>query len=126
MTQDFRVAMTACACADWSLQTPNPASPRRLDAARELRPHRALKKPPYAKITRHMGARCRSLCRWLRLRPARLCVTLDVRQLGKTGAATAMAQIRSAAVMDGFEVLRQLIDDASICRTPAGRIAGES
>jgi hypothetical protein len=40
-------------------------------------------------------------------------VTLDIRQLGKTGAAVGSGlRYSPAAVMDGFEVLRQLIDDA--------------
>src|SRR5262249_55230682 len=67
-----------------------------------------------AKITRHNGrAMLRSLCRWVRLCGRRgLCVTLDVRQLGRTGATVGTGLRYSlAAVMDGFEVLRQLIDD---------------
>ena len=55
----------------------------------------------------------RSLCRWLRLCGRRgLCVTLDVRQLGKTGRAIETGlRYSPAAVLDAFEVLRQLIDD---------------
>lgn len=67
-----------------------------------------------AKITRHNGrAMLRSLCRWLRLCGRRgLCVTLDVRQLGKTGRAIETGlRYSPAAVLDAFEVLRQLIDD---------------
>jgi hypothetical protein len=68
-----------------------------------------------AKITRHNGrAMLRSLCRWLRLCGKRgLCVALDVRQLGRTGLGIGSGlRYSPAAVMDGFEVLRQLIDDA--------------
>jgi hypothetical protein len=67
-----------------------------------------------AKITRHNGrAMLRSLCRWLRLCGRRgLCVALDIRQLGRTGAALGNGlRYSPAAVLDGFEVLRQLIDD---------------
>jgi hypothetical protein len=66
------------------------------------------------KITRHNGrAMLRSLCRWLRLCGRRgLCVALDIRQLGRTGAALGNGlRYSPAAVLDGFEVLRQLIDD---------------
>jgi P-loop Domain of unknown function (DUF2791) len=67
------------------------------------------------KITRHNGrAMLRSVCRWLRKCGRRgICVALDIRQLGKTGAAAGNGlRYTAAAVMDGFEVLRQLIDDA--------------
>jgi hypothetical protein len=56
----------------------------------------------------------RSLCQWLRM-----CgilgtvVVLDLRQLGKTGPKTeGVINYTTAAAMDSFEVLRQLIDDA--------------
>jgi P-loop Domain of unknown function (DUF2791) len=68
-----------------------------------------------AKISRYNGrAMLRSLCRWLRLCGRRgLCVTLDIRQLARTGAAVGNGlRYSPAAVMDGFEVLRQMIDDA--------------
>jgi hypothetical protein len=68
-----------------------------------------------AKITRHNGrAMLRSLCRWLRLCGRRgLCVALDVRQLARTGRAIGDGlRYSPAAVLDAFEVLRQLIDDA--------------
>lgn len=68
-----------------------------------------------AKITRHNGrAMLRSLCRWLRLCGRQgLCATLDIRQLARSGAAVGDGlRYTPAAVMDGFEVLRQLIDDS--------------
>ena len=92
----------------------------------ELRRVGALKETSItAKITRHNGrAMLRSLCRWLRLCGRRgLCASLDIRQLAKTGA-TAGDGIRysPAAIMDGFEVLRQLIDDGEhFRRAPIGR-----
>lgn len=67
------------------------------------------------KITRHNArAMLRSLCRWVRLCGRRgVCVVLDIRQLAKSGVAAAGgAKYSSAAVMDAFEVLRQIIDDA--------------
>jgi hypothetical protein len=68
-----------------------------------------------AKITRYNGrAMLRSLCRWLKLcGRGGLCVTFDARQLARTGASVGDGiKYSPAAVMDGFEVLRQLIDDA--------------
>lgn len=42
-----------------------------------------------------------------------LCLTLDIRQLARIGAAAGEGiRYGPAAVLDGFEVLRQLIDDA--------------
>jgi len=67
------------------------------------------------KITRHNGrAMLRSLCRWLRLSGQRgLCITMDIRQLARTGVGAGEGiRYSTAAVMDGFEVLRQLIDDS--------------
>jgi hypothetical protein len=117
MTQDFRVAMTRLCLRrlepeDTQLGITTPV----LEWLRgELRRVGTLKEASItAKITRHNGrAMLRSLCRWLRLCGRRgLCVSLDIRRLAKTGA-TAGEGIRYSpgAVMDGFEVLRQLIDD---------------
>jgi len=118
MTQDFRVAMTQLCLhrlepEDAELGITAPV----LEWLRgELRRIGALK-PTYitARITRRNGrAMLRSLCRWLRLcgRPG-LCASLDIRQLAKTGAAIGEGIGYSpAALLDGFEVLRQLIDDA--------------
>lgn len=67
-----------------------------------------------ARITRHNGrAMLRSLCRWLRLCGRRgICTVLDIRQLGRTGAAVGDGlRYTPASVLDGFEVLRQMIDD---------------
>lgn len=117
MTQDFRVAMTRLCLRrlepeDTQLGITAPV----LEWLRgELRRVGVLKETSITtKITRHNGrAMLRSLCRWLRLCGRRgLCASLDIRQLAKTGA-TAGDGIRysPAAIMDGFEVLRQLIDD---------------
>jgi hypothetical protein len=118
MTQDFRVAMTRLCLRRLEPEDTQPGitTPVLEWLKGELRRVGALKEASItAKITRHNGrAMLRSLCRWLRLCGRRgLCVTLDVRQLGKTGAATGDGlRYSPAAVMDGFEVLRQMIDDA--------------
>jgi hypothetical protein len=118
MTQDFRVAMTRLCLRrlepeDSQLGVVTPVLEwlhgklRRIGALRDAQ--------ITAKITRHNGrAMLRSLCRWVRLCGRRgLCVSLDVRQLGKTDvAAGERLRYSLAAMMDGFEVLRQLIDDA--------------
>ena len=67
------------------------------------------------KITRHNArAMLRSLCCWLRLCGVPgIVFVLDVRQLSRTGAAAGDGlRYSPAAVMDAFEVLRQVIDDA--------------
>ena len=118
MTQDFRVGMARLCLhrlepedSQTGITTPV------LEYLRgELRRIGTLKRAQItSKITRQNGrAMLRSLCRWLRLCGRHgLCVTLDIRQLGKTGAAVRDGlKYSPAAVMDAFEVLRQLIDDA--------------
>src|SRR3546814_17889612 len=55
-----------------------------------------------------------SLCCWLRLSGVPgIAFVLDIRQLARTGAAVGDGlKYSPAAVMDAFEVLRQVIDDA--------------
>jgi hypothetical protein len=118
MTQDFRVAMTQLC-----LQRFEPddselgiTTPVLQWLHGELRRIGALKQTFItARITRHNGrAMLRSLCRWLKLcgQPG-LCACLDIRQLGKTGAAAGDGiRYSPAAVLDAFEVLRQMIDDS--------------
>jgi P-loop Domain of unknown function (DUF2791) len=118
MTQDFRVAMTRLCLRrlepeDGQLGVVTPV----LEWLRGELPRIGVLKDTSitSKITRHNGrAMLRSLCHWVRLCGRRgLCVTLDVRQLGRSGAKTGnRLRYSLAAVMDGFEVLRQLIDDA--------------
>jgi hypothetical protein len=118
MTQDFRVAMTQLCLRRLEPEDTQPgiATPVTEWLRGELRSIGLLREASItSKITRHNGrAMLRSVCRWLRLCGRRgLCVTLDIRQLGKTGAAVGSGlRYSPAAVMDGFEVLRQLIDDA--------------
>jgi hypothetical protein len=71
-----------------------------------------------SRITRYNGrAMLRSLCRWLRLcGRLSLCACIDIRQLGRTGPAVGECiKYSPAAVLDAFEVLRQLIDDSDHC-----------
>jgi hypothetical protein len=119
MAQDFRIALTHLCRRCFE-----PASPEEIDElapalewlrgeARALGPLRQLQ--IFSRIDRHNArAMLRSLCRWLRLcGRAGLSVSLDIRQFAKTGAAIAEGTIRysPAAVMDSYEVLRQLVDD---------------
>ena len=118
MTEDFRIAMaqlclTRLAPDDSNVGVTAPV----LEWLRgELRAIGALRQTYITgKITRHNGrAMLRSLCRWLRLCGRKgVCVTLDIRQVHRTGTAPAEGvRYSAAAVMDAFEVLRQLIDDA--------------
>jgi P-loop Domain of unknown function (DUF2791) len=118
MSQDFRFAMTTLCLTrlepdDGESGVAAPA----LEWLRgELRRIGALRQTSIAtKITRHNGrAMLRSLCRWLRLCGRKgLCLTLDIRQVLRTGIALGEGlRYSPAAVIDAFEVLRQLIDDA--------------
>ncbi len=68
----------------------------------------------FTRVGRHNArSMLSSMCRWLAVtgHPG-LLVTLDIRQLGKTAReVTSGHRYTNAAVMDAFEVLRQLIDD---------------
>lgn len=118
MTQDFRVAMVGLCLRRLEPEDAQlgVATPIREWLRGELPRIGALRNAQItSKITRHNGrAMLRSVCRWLRVCGRRgLCVTLDICQLGKTGAAVGNGlRYSPAAVIDGFEVLRQLIDDA--------------
>ena len=121
MAQDFRIAMTQLC-----LRRLEPEDPQLGDTAPllqwlqgELRRIGALKQTFItARITRYNGrAMLRSLCRWLRLcGRSSLCASIDIRQLGRTGSAVGDGiRYSPAAVLDAFEVLRQLIDDSEHC-----------
>ena len=118
MTQDFRVAMTQlCLRRLEPEDAQSGTAPPVLEWLRgELRRIGALKQTFIAaRIGRHNGrATLRSLCRWLSLCGRRgLFVSLDIRQLAKTGAAAGDGiRYSPAAVLDAFEVLRQIIDDS--------------
>lgn len=118
MTQDFRVAMTQMCL----LQMDSPSSEATLEVpiiewlTGKLRAISALRSAPItAKVTRYNGrAMLRSACRWLhKCSRHGLCLTLDIRQLGRTERpADGRLRYSPGAVMDGFEVLRQMIDEA--------------
>lgn len=116
MAQDFRTAMTWL-CLQ-RLDAGGSLSPLPILAwlRGELRQIGALRDAAItARITRHNGrAMLRSVCHWLQRCGRRgLCLCLDVRQFARAGAAAGEGiRYSPAAVMDGFEVLRQLIDDA--------------
>lgn len=118
MSQDFRIAMaTLCRTRLEPDETDQGVTTPVLDWLRgELRAIGALRQTYItAKITRHNGrAMLRSLCRWLRLCGRKgMCVTLDIRQVSRAGTAPGEGlRYTPAAVIDAFEVLRQLIDDA--------------
>lgn len=118
MSQDFRIAMTQLCLtrlepADANVSVTTPV----LEWLRgELRTIGALRQTFItSKITRHNArAMLRSLCRWLRLcGRGGICVALDIRQvLHAVSASMGGIRYTAAAVIDAFEVLRQLIDDA--------------
>ena len=120
MAQDFRLAAAALCLRRLEPEDgPTVAMAPVLEWLRgELRTIGPLKQVGIAnKITRHNArAMLRSLCRWLRQCGGRgICVSLDIRRLGRIGL-TADDGLRYStnAVMDAFEVLRQLIDDADL------------
>src|SRR6516165_284514 len=121
MAQDFRIAMTQLC-----LHRLEPEDLQLGDTAPllqwlqgELRRIGALKQTFItSRITRYNGrAMLRSLCRWLRLcGRLSLCASIDIRQLGRTDSAVGEGiKYSPAAVLDAFEVLRQLIDDSEHC-----------
>ena len=118
MTEDFRIAMTQLCLTRLAPDNSvvGVTAPVLEWLRGELRAIGALRQTYItSKITRHNGrAMLRSLCRWLALCGRKgICVALDIRQLLRTGTAPAEGvRYSAAAVMDAFEVLRQLIDDA--------------
>jgi hypothetical protein len=118
MSQDFRIAMTRLCLTRLEPDDGESgvAAPVLEWLRGELRRVGALRQTSIAaKITRHNGrAMLRSLLRWLRLCGRKgLCLTLDIRQVLRTGTALGEGlRYSAAAVIDAFEVLRQLIDDA--------------
>jgi hypothetical protein len=118
MSQDFRIAMaTLCRTRLEPDEADKGVTAPVLEWLRgELRSIGPLRQTYIAaKITRHNGrAMLRSLCRWLALCGRKgICMTLDIRQVLRTGTALAEGlRYSAAAVIDAFEVLRQLIDDA--------------
>lgn len=118
MTQDFRLAMARMCLLQMEPPSPEPTIevPIIEWLKGELRAISALKSALItAKISRYNGrGMLRSTCHWLRKCGQHgLCLALDIRQLGRAGKSTDdRLHYSPGAVMDGFEVLRQLIDEA--------------
>jgi P-loop Domain of unknown function (DUF2791) len=121
MAQDFRIAMTQLCLRRVEPEDPQTgiSAPLVRWVQGDLRRIGALKQTYItARIDRYNGrAMLRSLCRWLRLCGRQgVCAVIDIRQLGKTAAAAGDGiKYSPAAVLDAFEVLRQLIDDSEHC-----------
>jgi P-loop Domain of unknown function (DUF2791) len=121
MAQDFRIAMTQLCLRRVEPEDPQTGigAPLLRWVQGDLRRVGALKQTYItARIDRYNGrAMLRSLCRWLRLCGRQgVCAVIDIRQLGKAGAAVGDGiKYSPAAVLDAFEVLRQLIDDSEHC-----------
>lgn len=121
MAQDFRLAVTQLcinrlAPADHGGETVAPILQWLRGELRLLGP---LKNANiYAKIARHNArAMLRSLCRWLMLAGRTgLLLTVDIRSVTLTAPEVeGTLRYTSGAVMDAYEVLRQLVDDADMC-----------
>ncbi len=118
MAQDFRVAMTQlCRLRLQPDDRDSGVVEPILEWLRgDLRTVGSLKQLQInTKITRYNArAMLRSLCQWFRsCKKPGICLTLDIRQLGKDrGDIGDGLKYSPAAVMDAFEVLRQVIDDA--------------
>ncbi|MCC6920868.1 MAG: DUF2791 family P-loop domain-containing protein [Alphaproteobacteria bacterium] len=119
MAQDFRIAMTRLCEERFVPESPLGASaaPPVLEWLKgDLRAIGPLKSAQiFAKITRtNARPMLRSLCRWLRmLGHGGLMLTIDIRRLAMSlPAGSPGIRYTAAAVMDAFEVLRQLIDNA--------------
>lgn len=115
MAQDFRSAMTNLCLRRMEMADERAGAPVIEWLRGELRTIGSVRAVPInTKITRHNGrAMLRSLCRWLRLcGDPGLVVALDLCAINRSPAlADAGLRYTPAAVLDVFEVLRQLIDD---------------
>ena len=118
MAQEFRIAMTRLCLHRLSPDDDSGALvPPVLEWLRgDLRAIGTLRAAQiYTKVTRHNArAMLRSLCRWLRMvGHAGLALTLDARRLPLLlPAGTEGVRYAPAALLDAYEVLRQLIDEA--------------
>jgi hypothetical protein len=120
MAQDFRIAITRLCLnrlvpSDGSADNVTPIHEWLQGTLQKIGPLRAAE--IYAKITRHNArAMLRSLCRWLRLAGHQgMLLAIDIRQVTKAiPAGVAEVRFTPSAVMDAYEVLRQLIDDIDL------------
>jgi hypothetical protein len=120
MAQDFRIAVTRLCLnrlvsGDGSAENETPIHQWLSGELQKIGPLRAAE--IYAKITRHSArAMLRSLCRWVRLAGHHgMILAIDIRQLTEA-IPPGFAEVRFTpnAVMDAYEVLRQLIDDIDL------------
>lgn len=120
MAQDFRIAISRLCFsrlvpADGSAANETPIHQWLRGELQKIGPLRAAE--IYAKITRHNArAMLRSLCRWLRLTGRNgMLLAIDIRQLARA-IPPGFGEVRFTpnAVMDAYEVLRQLIDDIDL------------
>lgn len=118
MAQDFRIAMTRLCMDRLTDDAPGtgPITPVLEWLRGELRAIGALREALiHTRITRHNArAMLRSLCRWVRLVGHKgVLISLDIRRLVATPPPGAEGvRYGPAAVLDAYEVLRQLIDEA--------------
>ncbi len=119
MAQDFRIAMTRL-CLNRLVSADGSADEMPIHQwlsgeLQKIGPLRAAE--IYAKITRHNArAMLRSLCRWVRLAGHNgMVLAIDIRQLTKA-IPPGFAEVRFTpnAVIDSYEVLRELIDDIDL------------
>jgi hypothetical protein len=115
LAQDFRAAMGNLCMRRMELGDERATAPVIEWLRGELRAISPVKDVPInAKITRHNGrTMLRSLFHWLRIcGESGLVLTIDIRQLArKSGTDIEGLRFGPAAVLDAYEVLRQLIDD---------------
>ncbi len=115
MAQDFRIALMQLCRNRLAGHEGDSVAPIHQWLRGELRVLSPLKNAfIYSKITRHNArAMLRSLCRWLRLvGHSGLFLTVDIHQI--TRSASDGLRYAPGAVMDAYEVLRQLVDDADL------------
>lgn len=116
LAQDFRSAMANLCMRRMDLSDERASVPVLEWLRGELRSVGSVRHVPInVKITRHNGsAMLRSMCQWMRMcGGSGLAVTFDIRQLARTRREISEGiSFGPAALLDAFEVLRQLIDSA--------------
>jgi hypothetical protein len=115
LAQDFRAAMLSLCLARLNPDDAETTGPAMQWLTGEKASAAALRAADISVRITRANARpmLTSLCHFLRKAGADgLLVVLDVRRLAQTGVAEGMLRYSPAAVMDTYEVLRELIDDA--------------
>jgi len=114
LTQDFRAALLTLCLSRLEPDIGNTTEPALQWLQGEKVPVALLRAAEISVRISRTNARAMlaSLCHFLRKAGAcGLLVVLDVRQLSRTTAAEGVSRYSSAAVMDSYEVLREVIDD---------------